>query len=231
MLRQAQVGSVGAAPELRDDIPEQTHGQFDARAYARINELMIDLRRHGIPVINEEPGYEMGGASWDSGRVDRRSWNTQTAWRLLPTFWTATTAGAYAMWGSPATYELGDPMWGLLDSVVPQRVRILHDFMVRLPYWEMEPANALVSPNRAFVGGTIGYRTNYCLAQPGAYYVVYSLHGGELSLDLQPEIRYDLTQLDPRTGEEVALGRVDGGTCKVTLSGRDQVLLASAVRR
>lgn len=228
MMRQAQVGSLGAVPELRDDVPETTGAVFNERAYARHNQLMIDLRKHGIPVINEEPGYEMGGASWEDAVVGQRSWNTQTAWRLLSTFWTAAAAGCYAMWGSPATYELGDPMWGLLDSAVPERLRILHDFMIRFPYWQMAPANEAVSANGVEIEGA-SYRTNYCLARAGERYLVFSLHGGTLSLDLQAGTRYYLTHLDPRTGEERYLGLVGGGECVVTLPAREQVLLAQRV--
>jgi len=230
MLRQAQVGSLGAIAELRDDVPEVEQAMFNARAYARHNQLLIDLRRHGIPVINEEPGYEMGGGSYDGGGlVSYRSWNTQTASRLLPTFWTAITAGAYTMWGSPATYELGDPMWGLLDSIVPERLKILHDFMIRLRYWEMEPANEAISANEERIEG-IGYRTNFCLAKPGECYLVFSLNGGTFTLALEPNIQFNLTHLDPRTGVETELGPVEGGIQAVTLPVKEQVLLATARR-
>src|SRR4029434_7614216 len=49
MLREAQVGSLGAAAELRDDVPEQMQAVYNERAYTRHNQLLIDLRRHGIP--------------------------------------------------------------------------------------------------------------------------------------------------------------------------------------
>ncbi len=228
MLRQAQIGSLGAVPELRDDLPEATQAAFSERAYARHNELMIRMRKHGVPVINEEPGYEMGGSSHDDCRVDHRSWNTQTAWRMLATLWTAVTAGAYAMWGNPATYELGDPMWGLLDSIVPERLKVMHDVMAGLPYWEMVPANDLVSPGEVDIEG-VGYRTNYCLAKAGECYVIFSLHGGPLTLDLLPGASYGVTQVDPRTGERQHCGLLKGGRRNIVVGPREQVLLCQKV--
>jgi hypothetical protein len=152
---------------------------YGERAYARHNQLLIDLRRYGIPVVNEEPGYEMGGGAYDGdGRVSSRSWNTQTASRFLRTLWSAVAAGGYAAWGSPATYELGDPMWGLRDSVVPLYLRVLNQLMSRLPYWDMEPSNELVSAGEVTVSG-VAYRTNFCLANPGQRYLIFSLWGGD----------------------------------------------------
>jgi hypothetical protein len=227
MLRQAQVGSLGAADEIRDDIPEQKNATYNARAYARHNELMADLRRYGIPVVNEEPGYEMNAMSWDRAVVITRPWCTQSPRTILTTFWTAATAGAYAMWGNASTYELGDPLPGISDSVTPARLRLLHDVMISLPYWEMEPANGCVSAAEEDVGG-VGYRTNYCLAKPGAAYLVFSLHGGPVTVDLAPGATYRPTLVDPRTGAQSALPPVPGGAQEFVLPEREQVLVLRA---
>jgi len=133
---------------------------------------------------------------------------------------------AYTIWGSPATYELGDPMWGLLDSIVPERLRILHDFMIAFPYWEMEPDNDLVSANEVMIEG-VGYRTNFCLAKSGKRYLVFSLKGGSFTLTLPPGARYYLTHLEPRTGAETDLGQVDGGVQTISLPVSEQVLLTT----
>jgi Domain of unknown function (DUF5060) len=224
MLRQAQVGALGAASELRDDIPEQKTPVYDARAYARHNQLLIDLRRFGVPVVNEEPGYEMGGMNWDSKRLNPRPWNTQTAETLVPTFWTALTAGAYAMWGHAATYEMGDPLESIRKSPTPGRLRALHDLITTLPYPEMEPANGLVSPSEVVTEG-VGYRTNFCLAQTGEVYLVFSLNGGALTLELASGGSYEAVRWDPRTGERTELGPVEGGRQTFVLTGTEQVLL------
>ncbi|MFQ5906501.1 MAG: DUF5060 domain-containing protein, partial [bacterium] len=138
MLRQAQVAALSTAPELSDDIPEQKTPVYNVRGYSSHNQLLIDLRRFGVPVINEEPGYEMAGrsANPDSKRVNLMPWNSQTSETLIPTFWTAITAGAYAMWGHAATYEMDDPFEGMQKSLTPGYLKILHDFVADLPYWE-----------------------------------------------------------------------------------------------
>jgi hypothetical protein len=209
MLRQMQVGTLGAAKEISDSLPEQKTPVYDERAFARHNQLLIDLRQFGIPVINEEPGYEMKGLSWDSKELNPRPWNTQTSETLLRTFWTATVAGAYTMWGSETTYEMGDPLPGMKRSKVPAYIRILHDFIARLPYWEMYPVNKVVSPNEVAVDG-VPYRTNFCMAKPGETYIVYSLNGGSGRIGLPPG-KYDFSYLNPRTGEEKSLDEAEGG--------------------
>lgn len=60
-LRQMQLGALGAAEGLGDDVAEPNDPVYNARAFARQNELLIGLRRFGVPIINEEPGYEMEG--------------------------------------------------------------------------------------------------------------------------------------------------------------------------
>ena len=121
MLRQAQLAALSTAPEMSDDIPEQKAPIYNIRGYSRHNQLIIDLRRFGIPVINEEPGYEMEGctAHPESTDVNLRPWNSQTPDTLVPTFWTATLAGGYVMWGNYATYWFKDPLPGIQRSATP----------------------------------------------------------------------------------------------------------------
>jgi hypothetical protein len=223
MLRQGQVSALSAAPALSDSLPEQKTPTYNFRGYSRHNQWLIDLRRFGVPVINEEPGYEMAGRNWN-GLLYRRPWNSQSAETLVPTFWTAVTAGAYAMWGHAGTYELDDPFEAMRKSITPERLRILHDFITSVPYWEMEPANECVSPAESVMGGE-AFRTNFCLAKPGHTYLVFSLKGGTLTISLAPGARYNLTRLDPRTGEREALGGLPGASHDVSLLGQEQVLL------
>lgn len=228
MLRQAQLGALSAAAELADDTPEQQIAVYHARGYARHNQLLGSLRRFGVPVINEEPGYEMEGRTGpkDSTAVNLKPWNSQTPDTLIPTFWTAAMAGAYVMWGNYATYWMDDPLPGIERSETPRYLRILHDFVTLLPYWEMEPANELVSPAEVTIEGK-SYRTNFCLARPGTAYAAFSLAGGPLTIELAAGRTYRAIQLDPRTGQQTELGQVDGGAQTVALSGKEQVLLLS----
>lgn len=226
MLRQAQIGSLSTAQKISDDVPEQWKPIYNARGYSRHNQLLIDLRRFGIPVINEEPGYEMEGHDADpkSSRISFASWNSQTSDTLLPTFWTAFTAGAYTMWGHFSTYELNNPIEGMKRSVTPKYLKILYDIANELPYWEMKPANELVSPNDV-IFDDVPYRTNFCLAKVGEIYLIFSFNGGQISIDLGKDSMYKATQIDPRNGEKTDLGIVKGNDCIINITGKEQVLL------
>lgn len=175
-LRQMQVGAIGAAVAIRDDVSEPNDPVYHARSYARHNQLLIALRRFGVPVINEEPGYEMEGT---------HPWNSQTANSVRQTFWTAAVAGAYAMWGNPATYETADPLPQMQRSRTPGYLKTLAETMEGIPYWGMEPMNEIVSPNAEVVDG-VSFRTNFALGKPGSAYLVYSRLGGRLAVKLPP---------------------------------------------
>jgi len=226
MLRQAQVAALSTAPQLSDDMPEQKEPIYNIRGYSRHNQLLIDLRRFGIPVINEEPGYEMKGhsANPNSQKINLMPWNSQTSDTLIPTFWTAITAGTYAMWGHYSTYEMNNPITGMKMSVTPQYLKIIHDIVTELPYWEMKPANGVVSSNEVIFDG-VPYRTNFCLAEIGKTYLIFSLNEGKITLNLGKNSRYRATQIDPRNGEKTDLGILKGGECIINVIGKKQVLL------
>jgi hypothetical protein len=228
MLRQAQVGSLGALPELSDDVPEHKTPTFNERALARHNELLIGLRRFKIPVINEEPGYEMGGMSWDGKKRDPRPWNSQTADTLRATFWTATVAGAYAMWGSPGTYVMDDPLPKLKECTATQRhLRVLAETMAEVPYGEMQPANELVAAGDVTIDAK-PYRTAFALAKPGVCYLVYASRGGKIEVALDKG-DYIVATLDPRSGERREARKASGGKLETELpEGKDAVLLITA---
>ena len=225
MLRQAQVGALGAATEIGDDIHENTNPVYNARGYARHNELLAELRKFGIPVINEEPGYEMAGYnSSDCSQYTPLSWNSQTPDTLISTFWTAFTAGAYVTWGHLDTYELGNPLPGIKRTITPKYLKVMHEFVKSIPYVEMEPMNELVSASAMEIEG-VPYRTNFCLAIKGDIYLVFSLNGGELEMFLEAGEEYKVEQMDPRTGFRSLLGFVGGGKQKIIVDGKEQVIL------
>jgi hypothetical protein len=228
MLRQAQVAALSTAPELSDDLPEQKEPVYNLRGYARHNQLLIDLREFGQPVVNEEPGYEMEGCAAfpdaDNTTVNLRPWNSQTPDTLLATFWTAVTGGGYVMWGNYATYWFKDPLPGIQRSPTPRYLRVLHDVVAALPYWEMDPANECVSPADHEVEGQF-YRTNFCVAKRGELYLYFSLFGGPLTVVPLPGQEYQVTRIDPRTGERADLGSNDGQPQEIVLPEGEQVLL------
>jgi hypothetical protein len=111
----------------------------------------------------------------------------------------------------------------------------------------MEPANEVVAANEVTIDRStayatpsirfneavadevmfegIGYRTNFCLAKPGEVYLIFTMRGGELTVDLAPGAAYEVTQIDPRTGERQPLGILDGGRRSISVAGREQVLI------
>ena len=92
----------------------------------------------------------------------------------------------------------------------------------------MEPTNGAVSPAEVMVERKL-YRTNFCSAKTGETYLVSSLNGGSLITTLAAGKAYQITQMDPRTGERTDLERVDGGTQTISVSGRERVLLVTAI--
>lgn len=84
-------------------------------------------------------------------------------------------------------------------SVTPRYPKILHDFVTSLPYWEMEPANELVSPNEETLEGK-PYRMNFCSAKVGEVYLIFLLNGGPLTVNLAHGTTYTMTH--PRTGNQ-----------------------------
>jgi hypothetical protein len=79
-------------------------------------------------------------------------------------------------------------------------IQIMFDFIESLPYWRMHPHNSLVN------------RGNFCLAEPGQEYVVYTETGGPVVLDLSATRGLLQAQwLNPRTGQYLPAGEVSGG--------------------
>ena len=216
ILKQAQVGSLGSAPTIDPDEPYNSYSpEWNERGYARQNEILIGLRSFGKPIINEEPGYEMGG---------NYSWNGQTSETLRRTFWTATTAGAYTMWGSAGTYDTGDPLPEMQGSVTPDYMKVLHDAIVTLPYPDMAPDNGVVSPAFVDIDGA-EYRTNFALVKSQEAYLVYSLSGGSGSVSLASGRSYEASRIDPRSGAKTDLGYLSGGSIGFSLPANDWVLV------
>jgi len=215
ILRQVQMGSIGTAKAMTDNVPQPKTPTYNERTYARRNQLLIDLRRFGQPVIDEEPGYDMGGTA--------SAWNSQTPERMRPTFWTAMTAGAYTVWGSLSVYETRDPLPRMKASATPAYLRVLHDVTTDLPYRRMEPHNEIVTPAAVTLDGE-AWRTNFALAGSGEVYLIYSLHGGTGTVTLAPG-QYSAARVDPRDGTRTELGAVAGGTVGFSLPQGDWVLV------
>jgi hypothetical protein len=60
-------------------------------------------------------------------------------------------------------------------------------------------------------------------------YAVFSLCGGEIAIELAEGTSYQVTQLDPRTGAQVDLGRVEGGVQTISVAGQEQAIALRVV--
>ncbi len=84
-------------------------------------------------------------------------------------------------------------------------------FMETMPFWEMEPNNALVKSGKAF-----------CLAKPGRVYALYLPTGGSVTVTLAPNTTYEYAWWNPANGKEGSFeqkGRVAGGMQQFTAPG------------
>jgi len=85
-------------------------------------------------------------------------------------------------------------------------------FMESLPFWEMEPSNALVKAGKAF-----------CLAKPGHAYALYLPEGGEIAIELPSVAEYGVAWWNPAngaTGQFQGEGRVAGGPQRLAAPGK-----------
>jgi hypothetical protein len=80
----------------------------------------------------------------------------------------------------------------------------------RVPFWEMEPADALV-------GNAAEENSRYAFAKRGEVYLVYLPRGGTAELDLRDAPgRFAVSWLDPRRG-----GRLRAGSVRVVEGGKE----------
>jgi hypothetical protein len=85
-----------------------------------------------------------------------------------------------------------------------------------IPFWEMTNGDALV-------GNAQHENTRFCLAKPGAFYLVYLPAGGTTELDLSGVTgEYSVKWFDPRHG-----GKLADGTVKSIRAGRRSSLGAA----
>ena len=179
-------------------------------------------RRAGRPwvVANDEQGDALSGVPPDPGYrgfagSDSRGRVVQTIDDIRKmTLWGNLMAG-----GGGVEYYFG--------YLLPENDMIAEDFRSRdkswdygrialdffrtqdLPFWRMRNADALV-------GNAAGTNGTWCLAEPGAIYVIYLPAGGTASLDLsQASGPFTVRWFDPRRGGAPKTGgvtRVTGGS-------------------
>jgi len=143
----------------------------------------------------------------------------------LRIIWGMLTAGAHTVWADWRYGDEGDPgdhKWGSMGrGWVPIKPFSQHIFTMlqfgtntegdeqlilalellsSLEYWVMTPHNELVTGNKEV----------YCLAEPGAQYLVYAPKGGDIGLSL-PAGSYQSGWFNPRDGNSVKQQNLSGG--------------------
>jgi hypothetical protein len=154
-----------------------------------------------IPQTNEEYGYEDHYPLWAAPGSDSTDVLRRTAWDIV-------MAGAYQTAGETA--RRGTNIWpdtgggwlnGRGDDTMTMFIGYGHmvDFMTRFEWWKTNPHDELVNNG------------NYCLADPGKIYAVYMPHGGDVTMQLQPN-HYEAYWFSALTGEKIALPPVEGSS-------------------
>jgi len=190
------------------------------------NELALDSYG-GFPVLTTEGLWEGQGRATKPLRI----------------IWGFFAAGAHTMWADwnyehPERHDFGSIGHGWAPPVKPldmhqfqldqlgvncvgdDQLKIATDTMNEMSYWRMTPHNEFVN----------GSKESYCLAEPGAQYIVYAPNGGEVKLDLSDaQGEYNVRWLDPRTGEHLERPNIQsGGGCTLDApDGEDWVLFVT----
>ena len=190
--------------------------------YAHLNAEAVASRAYNKPVVNAEYAYYLRDADED-GAVDKP--NSQRIEITRHATWDLLMGGAYVVTGFGTTYMGGARCLGPFGVDAPQnddweaQVQHARAFFEALPWWRLAPRNELVaaaeaqSEERTLLGQPAPpERAAWCLADPGASYVLY-VRGttGEVQLDLDAQAGdYHARQFDPRTGAYQELGAQQG---------------------
>ncbi len=177
------------------------------------------------PVVNDEFGY-IGEPFDDTAGGSKRDNKPApfTREKHRRTMWGIAVGGGYAATGDKTDYGAdGSPYFSANWHDAPEYgdVKRLVDFFTTrgIEYWKMAPHNEFAKPTK---GARI-----YVLAEPGREYVVYAAADGDFTVTLAPG-RYTASRFDPATGEETALGEINGGAQALQLpAGTDGVLRIS----
>ena len=154
-----------------------------------------------IPQTNEEYGYEDHYPLWAAPGSDSTDVLRRTAWDIV-------MAGAYQTAGETA--RRGTNIWpdtgggwlnGRGDDTMTMFIGYGHmvDFITSFEWWKTNPHDELVNNG------------NSCLADPGKIYAVYMPHGGDVTMQLQPN-HYEAYWFSALTGEKIALPPVEGSS-------------------
>ncbi len=154
---------------------------------AEINQYIIDDRQFNMPVVNIEFGYEDNNLH---GRVLTTEENRKYAWAVV-------TGGGFFSYGNGKTIR--DVDLSALYSDGAQQIVHLYNFMSKLPWWQMEPANQRVN-------------NGFCLANGDQEFVIYLPEEDSVVVDLSLNSGFYLAQwYNPLDGTTIPGIAVAGG--------------------
>lgn len=185
---------LGDASEL-DGVSIQTN--FD-NVHAATREWVRASVESGRPwvVANDEQGPHTIGVKPDGPDSNRDAIRQHTLWGNLM----AGGAGVEYYFGYEYPHDdLNAEDWRSRDRVWDDVRHALTSFRTHLPFWTMEPNDALVSAEGA-----------YAFADPGSIYAIYLPEGGPAQLDLGTNGQmYTVRWYDPRNGGALQTGSTE----------------------
>ena len=216
--------------------------------YQHLHESALACFSAGKPVVNSEYGYYRRMA-YDTGLVNKA--NSADADVIRAATWDITMAGGYIVTGFGSTYFSGGRNPGPFDPNAPHnkdwetQVQHVRTFFTALPWWELEPNDALITAplargqDEGVKGDAAGRppRVAYwALATPNRRYVAYlrGIPAGQPATVTLPPAggkSWRVRRFDPRTGEYASLPDAAGGGGALTLTppdARDWIYLVEA---
>ncbi|MBD3289895.1 DUF4038 domain-containing protein, partial [candidate division KSB1 bacterium] len=164
---------------------------------AEINQYIIDDRRFNMPVVNIEFGYE-------NEKYQNSIFSTEDTRKYA---WSVVTGGGFFNYGHGETIR--EIRQSALQSEGVHQMVHLYNFMNKLPWWQMEPANHKV-------------RNGFCLANGDQELVVYLPEGDSVSVDLSSSDEFYLAQwYNPIDGTTTTGNAKAGGTWQTFCSPLD----------
>ncbi|MDH7570459.1 MAG: DUF4038 domain-containing protein, partial [Armatimonadota bacterium] len=184
----------GAYDAVVDFRADQHHGNWRAV-------VLRQRARRAYPVVNVEFGYEHG----PGGPEDKTYGSAQSPEEVCRRAWLICMAGGYAAYYY--TYTAWDVIRPEDNPPGYALFRHLREIFEQTRYWQMEPAEGVVS-------------VGYCLANPGVEYLVF-LEKAEPFV-FRPGVSAQPLKaqwMHPFTGERREAGRLSGGDVSLTPPG------------
>lgn len=181
----------GKYDELTDFRTDQQHSKFHETA-------LRQRARKAWPIVNAEFGYEAG----PKGLADKTYNVVQPIEEFVRRAWEVSLAGAYtAYYYTYTAWDVVRPEDTPPGYAIFKRMR---DYFEKTKYWELEPADALVS-------------AGYCLASRGKEYVVFQNQAAPFTLKIEGASGLLVAEwFEPLSGKTAPAGELKNGDNTLT---------------